>query len=614
MMNEINEQECLAKVMNPQDTYQEKIRLYQTRIRELEKKSRQISNLRLFISLGGIGAAIYLYLTDKSMEAVGVFLAVAVIFTLLVIHHQRLREEKDFSQVMLKINEQSMARINGNWTAFPDTGSEFIEESHPYAVDLDIFGKRSLFQWINATSTFWGRQKLKNLLLAPAQDKAGVIQRQDSIKELTDHVDWRQRFQREGIASGRNHDPEELIRWATTFCDRWTMPLLTVFMRLSPAAAIILTILAVSMPGVVPFFWPLILILCHGILLFYFQKEIFPAFVVADKYQENIKGLKQMLRLFEETAYTAPGLRAMQESLKNTKNQPAFRQIGKLSKAVDMTYIRHHQLYLIFNLFTLWDFHAMAALERWKKESGTGLKNWLHTLGEIEALSSCALLAYDHPGWCRPAFDDNCCRITAQDLGHPLLPESRVTNDMEINHSGEVLLITGSNMSGKSTFLRTVGLNLVLAYMGCPVCARDFQCGFFHIHTSMRINDNLDTGTSSFFAELLRIKTILAESKAGKPVFFLLDEIFKGTNSRDRHTGAKHLLKKLSGTGAVGLVSTHDLELGDLSKESPQIKNYHFAEYYQNGKILFDYKLKPGVSTTRNAIFLMKMAGIDIAD
>lgn len=600
---------------NPQETYLNKIKDYQTHLHELEKQSRRISNLRLLISLGGMGIVLYLYLTDKHFGAVSIFVITAALFTILVIRHQRLSRDKNFSQTMLKINEQSIARFSDAWTLFPDMGSEFIEEGHPYAVDLDIFGKRSLFQLINTTNTFLGRLKLKDLLIAPSLDKTSVMTRQENIKELADHLDFRQNFQSEGLQFlSINKNPEELFHWANFSHNRWTMPKIISLIRLSPIVLIILTTLALLMPRAIPFFIPLMLLLFHAILLFYFLRDTSTAFAVASKYQKSIRSFQRMLKLFEEQNFTSPGLKKLQRELKNKSEQPAFRQIEKLSKAVDMTHIRYHQLYLIFNLFTLWDFHCMSALERWKKESGMGLKKWLQVLGEIEALSSSALLAYDHPEWCLPMFNNSRCKITAQDLGHPLLPESRVTNDMEINHSGEILLITGSNMSGKSTFLRTVGINLVLAYVGSPVCAHDFQGSFLNIHTSMRINDNLDTGTSSFFAELVRIKIILAEAREGKPILFLLDEIFKGTNSRDRHTGAKHLIKKLSSTGAIGLVSTHDLELGDLPKESPHIKNYHFAEYYQNGKIYFDYKLKPGVSTTRNAIFLMKMAGIDIND
>lgn len=601
--------------MNPQDIYQNKIKYYQNQIKILDKSARQISNLRLFISLAGIGGVIYLYLHEMHFSAAGLFILTGIIFTGLVFRHQHLKQDKKYAQSMLKINEQSIARFSDTWTSFPDTGSEFIEEDHPYGVDLDIFGKRSLFQLINGANTFLGRQRLKDMLTNPSLEKNSVIRRQVIIKELAEHVDFRQNLQAEGILSSNiNTNPEELIHWAKSSQNIWTLPVVVLLIRLSSIILIMTTALALVMPKVIPFFIPLLIILFHALLLFYFRKDTSSAFVIAGKYLKSIKSFQHMLKLFEEEVFTSSELKELQKELLNKKGQTAFLQTKKLAKAVDMTYIRHHQLYLIFNFFTLWDFHCMTALERWKSESGNEIKKWLHILGEIEALSSISKLTFDHPDWCTPVFIENSRKITAKDLGHPLLSETRITNNLEINHAGEVLLITGSNMSGKSTFLRTAGINLVLAYMGSSVCAHEFQCSFLHIYTSMRINDNLDTGTSSFFAELVRIKRIIEESKKEKPIIFLLDEIFKGTNSRDRHTGAKHLIKKLSKTGSIGLVSTHDLELGDLAKESHYIKNYHFAEYYQNGNIYFDYKLKPGISTTRNAIFLMKMAGIDIND
>jgi len=600
----------------PLEIYQDRIKFYQAKNGELEKKARNISNLRLFVALGGLSLTFYLYRTGAQLAAAGFFLVTLFIFAKLVFRHQDLKKEKAHVQTLWKINEEAVARFNETWTDFPDMGSEFIEESHSYGVDLDIFGKRSLFQLINTTTTFLGRKKITDLLLNPTLDQKDLLVRQESIKELAGHLDFRQNLQAEGRKFAKsNQDPEELFQWATSFSHlSWTSPVVMALIKLSPLVLLALTGLALLMPEVVSYYIPVTLVLCHALLLLYFSKSTSTTFSVANRYQESIKGLKEMLRLFEVESFHAPGLIKLQDNLKCKGNRPAFRQIEKLSRAVDMTYLRYHQLYLIFNFITLWDFHCMVALESWKKESGKGLKNWLHTLGEVEMLSSASLLAYDHPDWCFPQFSQENPGLKAEAIGHPLLPATRVTNDVELKHKGEILLITGSNMSGKSTFLRTVGVNLVLAYLGAPVCARSFHCGFLELYTSMRINDNLDTGTSSFFAELKRIKTILEEAQKGRPVLFLLDEIFRGTNSRDRHTGARHLIKKLSSTGAIGLVSTHDLELGDLSKESPFIKNYHFSEYYQNGKIFFDYKLKPGVSTTRNAIFLMKMAGIEIDD
>ena len=236
----------------------------------------------------------------------------------------------------------------------------------------------------------------------------------------------------------------------------------------------------------------------------------------------------------------------------------------------------------------------------------------MDTIAELEALSSLAIIHRDYPAWRFPEINAESFGIVAVKMGHPLLGTS-VCNDLAMEKGSGILLITGSNMSGKSTLLRTVGINLVLAYAGAPVFAERFNCSLLRIYTCMRVSDNLGENIYSFYAELLLIKQIVSASNSEGKIFFLLDEIFKGTNSQDRHAGAKALIRQLSKVGAMGLVSTHDLELGDMERESDRrIRNYHFREYYKNDEIHFDYKLRSGISTTRNAMYLIKMAGIDV--
>jgi DNA mismatch repair ATPase MutS len=285
---------------------------------------------------------------------------------------------------------------------------------------------------------------------------------------------------------------------------------------------------------------------------------------------------------------------------------------------------RHNAFYFIFNILFLLDYQWMFALEKWKEKSGRHLEAWLNVLGESEALSSLAVIQHDHPQWAAPelscgkspvkgmALNRTMPVFAAEKMGHPLLGNSCVPNDLVFKRPENILLVTGSNMSGKSTLLRTAGINLVLAFAGTTVCAEKFSCSLMDIHTCMRVSDDLEKNISSFYAELLRIKMIVQAVEEERPVFFLLDEIFKGTNSVDRHAGAKALIKKFSQEKILGMISTHDLELGDLERESPKVKNYHFQEYYVNDRICFDYKLRPGVSKTRNAAFLIKMAGIEI--
>jgi len=257
------------------------------------------------------------------------------------------------------------------------------------------------------------------------------------------------------------------------------------------------------------------------------------------------------------------------------------------------------------------DVFLMRSLENWRERNGDKLEEWLKVMHEIDALNSICNLSFENEDWTYPIIsNDN--EIEGINIGHPLLGKKAVRNTFSLLGEKKVSLITGSNMSGKSTFLRTLGVNLVLSYIGAPVCADKFSCGIMNIYTCMRTKDNLEESISSFYAEILRIKILIEASKRGEKIFFLLDEIFKGTNSKDRHTGAIVLIKQLIEYGGVGLVSTHDLELCDLERENKSIINYNFREFYENDKIKFDYILRRGKSETQNAIHLMKLAGIDI--
>jgi DNA mismatch repair ATPase MutS len=288
----------------------------------------------------------------------------------------------------------------------------------------------------------------------------------------------------------------------------------------------------------------------------------------------------------------------------------------KLAALVSASEVRMSPLpWLLANVLSLWDLRCMVKMEAWRMRNGHALSGWFDAVAQFEALSSIAVLRFDHPGWVFPTITDGALlHIEADGMGHPLIPGSqRVDNDFSLGGpSGTIAIITGSNMSGKSTFLRTVGINVVLAGAGAPVCARRCTIPLIDLYTSMRTTDDLHSQTSTFYAELLRIRTIVDALATGKPLLYLLDELFSGTNSIDRHDGAVALLETMSRYATLGLVSTHDLALCSLADRAAPFRNYHFAEQYETGGLHFDYRLKSGPSTTRNAVFLMRMAGIDV--
>ncbi|WP_242975900.1 MutS family DNA mismatch repair protein [Desulfosporosinus sp. FKB] len=597
--------------LTPEVKYQKRIAIYGQRLEIITHHINRLSNFRLFTFLAGAVLALILYLNQKPFWAKGIIFITLACFIALVIWHQSLKKKQKYLQVLCENYDQSLKRITGEWKSFTDQGQDFEDPEHPYADDLDIFGIGSLYQWISTAKTYRGREKLKLALTELPENCAAIRRKQAAILELAGTMAWRQRFMAEATLAKRPlTSPGTIINWAKTYDSTYLRREILLAARTLPL--ITLTFLMLYFwKHTVSFWYPLIgLMFQAGILLL--GKQRGKSLNAVYTFKESIRIYEKMLERFEKRSFKADYLQNLKENLLDRDGQAAYEQIRELSRLADLIANRGNAVFLVVNVLTLWDLQCMISLEAWKEKSGRSFKVWVDTIGELEALCSLALVAADHPEWCLPVLTSEKTGVRALKIGHPLL-ENPVCNDLSISNESGILLITGSNMSGKSTLLRTVGINLVMAYAGVPVCAQEFGCSIFRLFSCMRVRDNLGENVSSFYAELLRIKQIVEASKQDAEVFFLLDEIFKGTNSEDRHAGAKILIRQLSKAGAMGLVSTHDLELGDLERESRrEIRNYHFREYYKDNQILFDYKLRPGVSTTRNAMYLIKMAGIDV--
>lgn len=588
---------------------------YQQLLLALEKSFRKMIHYKLAVILVGPAMIIVFILKQKYFWGGGVFLASVALLIIIDIQHRRIEQHQKYAAILRDLNEQALWRFDKRWSSFSDTGEEFQDDDHPYASDLDIFGKGSLFQWINSSHTFLGRRKLAALLTLPPESMAKIVQRQQAIGELAQNLKWRQWLAAYGISiEGKMPDPYDLAEWA---CERnsfytqqtvvWGVRVLSIF-----TVGTLAILLATHQ---IPFYLSLGALFLQYILLKIHGKERRRLLDTVFYYRKNLELYQELLAHIEQKHFSTEYLGDLQKKLQNRRKEPGSVQLRRLVKIADQVATRKHALYGIFNVLTLWDYHCLIALEMWKDNSGRYLGNWLETIGEFEALASLATLNYDHPDWVVPQIIEGQSTYIAKGLGHPLLPEaSRKGNDLEIQNRVRVLLVTGSNMSGKSTYLRTTGINLVLAYAGAPVCAQSFICSRMSIYTCMRVSDNLEKNISTFYAEILRIKRIVEATAEQKAAFFLLDEIFKGTNSLDRHLGAKVLIKKLIQQQAVGLVSTHDLELGELEGECQQVKNYHFQEFFRDGQLAFDYVLRPGISKTRNALYLMKAAGIEVEE
>ncbi len=593
--------------------YRKLIHSYEQQLQTVKATSTFLSNIRLLIVVIGIGLGLYLYSIHAYVLCIFILLSILIAFIITAAKHAAVLQQLKYTAALKEINEQSLRRLSSEWKESKDTGEEYQDDEHLFSGDLDLFGRSSLFQWINTTNTFLGRELLKQSLLTPLRNITELQVRQKAIMELGQKLNWRQKFQAEGkIVFEKAQNPASLFAWSTCpsiFNNPWTVWII-VFSPFITIASLVASILISSISYWIPF----ILFFVQGTVLLIKSKKTYEPIHTIDTHKQPIQMYSQLLALFEKEKFESVYLKRLQQSLKNASKVPAYKQLQKLEIIADMISFRRSQFYLPFNILTLWDFQCILALEYWKSKFGKHLSNTLHVIGEVESLCSFAVIGHDHPQWVLPSFTENKLCLKAKALGHPLIPSNlRVCNDLYLTEKIPIGLITGSNMSGKSTFLRSLGINLILAYTGAPVCAQEFHCSFMEIYTSMRTKDNLEKNISSFYAELLRIKAIIDAAKKGKPVFFLLDEIFKGTNSGDRHIGAKTLIKHLYKARALGLVSTHDLELGALGMEPEKtVENYHFEEYYKNEQIYFDYTLRRGISSSLNALYLMKQIGIEI--
>jgi len=551
----------------------------------------------------------FLYRENKIGTIVIVTIFFIGVFLTLVIYHNSIFEYKNRLDLLIKINEKGLKRVLGKFRQFKDKGIEYLEEDHPFTNDLDVFGNNSIFQYINSTVTKGGREELAKLLKREkVLNNIDIKERQEAIRELGQKAQWRQKLIVEGkLKKSKDMDLLSLIQWSKE--KEASSPL-----RVAIACTFIfITVFSIylAIKKIVPESFLILDLMVNFIVLRILSKSMAKEINLFDSIKASVSGYSKILGLIEDEKFDSLYLISLSSKLKNN-NSSCKEEMKKFSNILDWAgNSKYNAYYLILNVVIFSDVFLMKNLEKWRERNGEKLENWLEVMHEIDALSSIANLSFENETWAYPVIlNEN--EIEGINIGHPLIGEKAVKNTFSLRGEHKVSLITGSNMSGKSTFLRTLGVNLLLSYIGSPVCAEKFSCGIMNIYTCMRTKDNLEESISSFYAEILRIKILIEACKRGEKIFFLLDEIFKGTNSKDRHIGAIVLIKQLLEYGGVGLVSTHDLELCALEEESKNIINYNFREFYENDKIKFDYILRKGKSETQNAIHLMKLAGIEI--
>lgn len=591
--------------------YEGEISKYEEKIKNINGVITKISTLRLIIAIMAVLLAYYFYkgesiayLISSIVISVGIFIVVAYY------HNKRIQEKREY-EIYININRNGINRIKGTFKEREDKGEEFLSDEHPFASDLDIFGRNSLFQMINSTKTKFGRAKLSQMLnLNAIPSREEILKKQEAINELGKKVEWRQHLEvKSTIKKSGTKDINELLEWANGKSE--IKPLFKIVPYLFIAITMISIVLVVL--KVLPISYVILVFMINYLVVKILTKDLVQIIKLFDKHKKDIEAYTNLLILIENENFDSVLLKELKNKM-NSSGKSCVEEMKALKKLVDwLGDSSSNAYYLLLNVTVLSDTFILRNLEEWRRLNGHKLEAWLNVMGEFEALSSISNLSFDFDEWSYPTIS-NLDVVEGINIGHPMLGERAVVNSFTLNHDSKVALITGSNMSGKSTFLRTIGLNLLLSYIGAPTCSNGFTCGVFSIYTCMRTKDNLEESISSFYAEILRIKILIEAAKNGEKVFFLLDEIFKGTNSKDRHEGAQVLINQLVNNNAMGLVSTHDLELCDLEKTKKWIKNYNFQEYYEKNNIKFDYKLREGRSKTQNAVHLMKLAGIEFND
>ncbi len=582
---------------------------FDQQVSNLKSKYNTFSFYRIVTFVAFFIAAIFCIKYGLGMLLFADVVLFILLFGLLVNRHNKILKAKNISQLLSDINNEEIKRIKYNFEGI-NPGNEFTDEHHPYGVDLDIFGRSSLFQFINRTGTSDGKHLLKSWL-TQASSKENIELRQKAVSELGPMIDWRQKLQ----AYGKNStNSQENTQAFYTWLKGGDLIRSNMLYRIIPYVVMVfsLSLLVGVSTGNLSLSFLLLPFIFTGYFLYKIIAYSRATYDLTLSGVNTLESVGNTIQLIENQKFNDEYLIDIQHQLMS-KELVASQKIKELRKIFELLSLRGNQIYMILNSIFLFDFILLAQAEKWRAAYKDEIAAWFDSIAAFEVLSSIAAFAFANEDFVFPEIMEKGFVLQGSNLGHPLMAgQQRINNDFTLEGRGQTCIITGSNMAGKSTFLRTVGINAVLAFLGAPVCADSFQISNFQVFTSMRTKDNLEENISSFYAELLRLKMLLETINEDRPVLFLLDEILKGTNSVDRHIGAESLILQLNKLNAFGLVSTHDLELGKLCDKNDQITNFNFSSKIDGEEIIFDYKLRAGICQSTNACQLMAKMGIQI--
>jgi len=589
--------------VSPVQEYAQRLADREARVQHYEQIHIRLGNLRLALALI---AVVMMWLTIWRSAFAFWWLALPLgMFFAIAVYHSKILEAKACAERAVTVYQHGIARIEDRWTGMGATGERFQNPHHVYSADLDLFGNGGLFQLLSLARTRMGEDALAHWLLAPARLEQ-IRERHQAVSELRDKLDLREDLAVAGDDARVGVHPEALARWAEA-PNRLQRP----WMR------IVSPILALCAMGaaVVWGLWghptPLLVVLIVEALLARPERRHLEEILHGAEHQfEDLDLLSGLLARLEREQFVAPPLQALLKRL-SSHHLPGSKAIARLRTIVDFIDSRDNVFVRVLNLPLLYSVQVAYAAEAWRREHGAAVRMWIEAIGEVEALLSLAAYGYEHPADPLPEFASGPACFEAAAIGHPLLAyEKCVRNDVRVCAAARVLLVSGSNMSGKSTLLRAVGTNAVLAMAGAPVRAGRLRLSPLQVGASIRVNDSLQEGSSRFYAEITRLRNIFDLASGEIPAMALLDELLQGTNSHDRKIGAEGVVRGLLKRGSIGLISTHDLALTDI--EGGHVHNVHFEDEFQDGKIKFDYKLREGVVTKSNGLELMRSIGLEV--
>jgi hypothetical protein len=600
----------MIKNEGTQSIYNNLLKDYTLKFEKTKIKARTISFLRLAVFVGA-AFLIYLFASSGLMTYLYIIIFLGIIaFLVLIKMHSKVLYQQKIQEAFIKINKDELKALSGDFGHF-ENGKNFIDHSHSFSYDIDIFGEASLFQFLNRTATSIGKLKLVDRLKNPFLDIGKIQKNQQAVNEIKEKLNWRQNFQAIALSEKENEsDKKRILDWVKRPVS-FHNPIFKILIVIIPILTILMLVL-----------FSIDIIDEKQLLLYFllplgisgsFSKKVNKKHMEVSRTSAMLSKYGKLLNEIEMADFSSEIISGFKESLK-TDGATSSLEIKKLSSILNALDNRLNFVsWVLFNGFMLWDILQMLRLERWQTKHNDKLENWFDVIAETEVLNSLANFSYNNPDAEFPKLQSSGFIFQAEKLGHPLIPKTeRVDNEVKIKSTG-FSIITGANMAGKSTYLRTIGVNLILGMIGAPVSGKGVTLNPIRLYTSIRTDDSLQKNESYFYSELKRLKFIIDELKKGTKLFIILDEILRGTNSKDKHAGSEALLKQLIDLKTAGIIATHDVALGILEESFPDhIRNSCFEVDIDGSELSFDYKLRDGVSKNMNATILMREMGITV--